>query len=142
MHLRHATCKSLHSHKYAAFIDPFFSSGIHLAFTSALSAAATICAVLKGDCDKLDAAEWHTKRVATSYTRFDALVTDSGFTYLRFAFCRFQIVVLSAYKQIRAQNADVLSDVDEDNYDRAFTLLRPGRFLILIFVSTSCEDRS
>lgn len=39
---------------------------------------------------------------------------------------RFQVVVLSAYKQIRAQHMDVLSDIDEDNYDRAFAFLRPG----------------
>ena len=52
-----------------AFIDPFFSSGVHLALTSALSAASTICAALGGDCSERDAAEWHTKRVATSYTR-------------------------------------------------------------------------
>ncbi|KAG6857719.1 hypothetical protein H0H87_004135 [Tephrocybe sp. NHM501043] len=90
-----------------AFIDPFFSSGIHLALTSALSAAATICASIRGHCSELDAADWHTRRVSTSYTRF-------------------QIVVLSAYKQIRAQNTDVLCDVDEDNYDRAFAFLRPG----------------
>lgn len=35
------------------------------------------------------------------------------------------MVVLSAYKQIRAQNVDVLSDISEDNYDRAFAFLRP-----------------
>ncbi|KAG5637513.1 hypothetical protein H0H81_004264 [Sphagnurus paluster] len=81
-----------------AFIDPFFSSGIHLALTSALSAAATICASIFGDCSEADAANWHTRRVSTSYTRF-------------------QVVVLSAYKQIRAQNLDILSDIDEDNYD-------------------------
>jgi hypothetical protein len=38
---------------------------------------------------------------------------------------RFQVVVLSAYKQIQAQNVNVLSDIDEDNYDRAFAFLRP-----------------
>ncbi|KAG5650277.1 hypothetical protein H0H81_012767 [Sphagnurus paluster] len=89
-----------------AFIDPFFSSGVHLAFTSAISAAASICASVRGDCSELDAANWHTRRVATSYTRF-------------------QVVVLSAYKQIRAQNCNILADVDEDNYDRAFSFLRP-----------------
>ncbi|KAG5645434.1 hypothetical protein DXG03_006258 [Asterophora parasitica] len=89
-----------------AFIDPFFSSGIHLALTSALSAAATICASIRGHCSEDEAASWHTKRVSTSYTRF-------------------QVVVLSAYKQIRAQNIDILSDIDEDNYDRAFSFLRP-----------------
>jgi flavin-dependent dehydrogenase len=52
-----------------AFIDPFFSSGVHLALTSALSAAATICAAIRGDCSEQDAAAWHTKRVSTSYTR-------------------------------------------------------------------------
>ncbi|KAF9453992.1 FAD/NAD(P)-binding domain-containing protein [Macrolepiota fuliginosa MF-IS2] len=89
-----------------AFIDPFFSSGIHLAMTSALSAAATICASIRGNCSEALAASWHTQRVATSYTRF-------------------QVVVLSAYKQIRSQTDDILSDIDEDNYDRAFAYLRP-----------------
>lgn len=48
---------------------------------------------------------------------------------------RFQVVVLSAYKQIRSQTDDILSDIDEDNYDRAFAYLRPGLsvvFLILV----------
>ncbi|KAJ7287278.1 FAD binding domain-containing protein [Mycena rebaudengoi] len=89
-----------------AFIDPFFSSGVHLALTSALSAASTICASIRGDCSEILAAEWHTKRVSTSYTRF-------------------QVVVLSAYKQIRSQSTAVLSDIDEDNFDRAFSFLRP-----------------
>ncbi|PBK91714.1 FAD binding domain-containing protein [Armillaria gallica] len=89
-----------------AFIDPLFSSGIHLAMTSALSAAATICASFRGDTNEVDAAEWHTNRVATSYTRF-------------------QLVVLSAYKQIQAQSMPILSDVDENNFDRAFAFLRP-----------------
>nr|GAT57884.1 predicted protein [Mycena chlorophos] len=59
-----------------------------------------------GDAGEVAAAEWHTKRVSTSYTRF-------------------QVVVLSAYKQIRSQSDDVLSDIDEDNFDRAFAYLRP-----------------
>ena len=33
---------------------------------------------------------------------------------------------MSAYKQIRSQSMDVLADVDEDNFDRAFDILRPG----------------
>ena len=37
----------------------------------------------------------------------------------------FQIVVLSAYKQIRAQSENVLVDVGEDNFDRAFAQIRP-----------------
>ncbi|KAG1764906.1 hypothetical protein EDD22DRAFT_1042432 [Suillus occidentalis] len=89
-----------------AFIDPFFSSGIHLAMTSALSAAVSICAAVRGDCSEVEAAAWHTKRFSLSYTRF-------------------QIVVMSAYQQIQSTDLDILSDVDEDNYDRAFAAIRP-----------------
>ena len=39
---------------------------------------------------------------------------------------RFLVVVLGAYKQIKSQREDVLSDISEDNFDRAFKLLRPG----------------
>ncbi len=53
----------------AAFIDPFFSSGVHLALTGGLSAAASIAASIRGDCPESDAAEWHTQRVGISYTR-------------------------------------------------------------------------
>ena len=35
-----------------AFIDPYFSSGVHLALSGALSAAVTICAAIRGDCDE------------------------------------------------------------------------------------------
>ena len=45
---------------------------------------------------------------------------------LAFALSRFQVVVLSAYKQICAQSTNVLSDIDEDNFDRALGFLRPG----------------
>ncbi|KAF8448672.1 hypothetical protein L210DRAFT_3522844 [Boletus edulis BED1] len=89
-----------------AFIDPLFSSGVHLAMMSALSAAASICASIRGDCSETAAAAWHTRRFTLSYTRF-------------------QMVVLSAYEQIRATRFDVLNDVDEDGYERAFTSIRP-----------------
>ena len=52
-----------------AFIDPFFSSGVHLAMTSALSAAATVCASIRGHCSESVASDFHTRRIATSYTR-------------------------------------------------------------------------
>ncbi|KAG2036807.1 putative halogenase [Suillus americanus] len=89
-----------------AFIDPFFSSGVHLAFTGGLSAALTIAASIRGLCSEEDAQLWHTSKVATSYTRF-------------------LIVVLGTYKQIRNQSVPVMSDVNEDNFDRAFDLIRP-----------------
>ncbi|KAF5319249.1 hypothetical protein D9619_008329 [Psilocybe cf. subviscida] len=90
----------------AAFIDPCFSSGVHLAYLGGLSAAMTVCASIRKDCTEAQAARYHDVKVATSYTRF-------------------LIVVLSAYKQIRSQVDNVLADVDEDNYDRAFDFFRP-----------------
>jgi flavine halogenase len=89
------------------FIDPYFSSGVHLALVGGLTAAVTISAVIKGNCDEATAATWHSKKVADSYTRF-------------------LLVVLSAYRQIRSQEKPILSDFDEDNFDRAFALFRPG----------------
>ena len=114
------------------FIDPYFSSGVHLALTSALSAAVTICAAIRHspkstfdnapgvndsvtDKNKKEllvteerAARWHSEKVGVAYTRF-------------------LMVVLSAYKQIRAQEEPVLADFDEDNFDRAFAFFRPGK---------------
>ncbi|PPR01324.1 hypothetical protein CVT24_006326 [Panaeolus cyanescens] len=84
-----------------AFIDPFFSNGIHLATSGALSAAVTICASLRGDCSEEEACQWHTSRLGTSYTRF-------------------LVVVLSAYRQMKSQDQPILTDIDEDNFDRAF----------------------
>ncbi|KAL8842375.1 MAG: hypothetical protein Q9176_002764 [Flavoplaca citrina] len=88
------------------FIDPFFSSGVHLALSSGLSAATTICAARRGDCDEATAAQWHSTKVGEGYTRF-------------------LLVVLSALKQIREGDEAVLSDFDEDGFDRAFAFFRP-----------------
>jgi hypothetical protein len=51
-----------------------------------------------------------------------------------FLICRFLLVVLGTYKQMRNQHLPIMSDVDEDNFDRAFDLIRPGepRLPILI----------
>ncbi|TFY67299.1 hypothetical protein EVG20_g3988 [Dentipellis fragilis] len=89
-----------------AFIDPWFSSGIHLAMTGALSASASIAAVIRGECTEQEATAYHSQRVGVSYTRF-------------------LVVVLSAYRQMRAQDFDVLCDVGEDNFDKAFQRIRP-----------------
>jgi flavin-dependent dehydrogenase len=90
------------------FIDPFFSSGVHLALASGLSAATTICAVKRGDCEENTAADWHSKKVAEGYTRF-------------------LLVVLSALKQIKDQEESVLTDWDEATFDRAFSFFRPSK---------------
>ncbi|KAJ7485916.1 putative halogenase, partial [Mycena latifolia] len=89
-----------------AFIDPFFSSGVHLAFTGGLTAACTIAASVRGQCTEEEAIQFHNKKTSTSYTRF-------------------LIVVMSAYKQMTSQSVPVLSDVGEDNFDRAFDFIRP-----------------
>ncbi|KAJ5098538.1 hypothetical protein N7532_005539 [Penicillium argentinense] len=74
------------------FIDPYFSSGVHLALVGGLSAATTICAALRGDCEEPAAANWHSKKIADSYTRF-------------------LLVVLSAYRQIRSHEDPGTADV-------------------------------
>ncbi|KAF7784177.1 hypothetical protein Agabi119p4_342 [Agaricus bisporus var. burnettii] len=90
----------------SAFIDPFFSSGVHLALLGGLTAAASIAASIKKQCAEEVAWKFHDVKVATAYTRF-------------------LLVVMSAYKQIRNQSVAVLSDVDEDNFDRVFDIFRP-----------------
>ncbi|XP_044714956.1 tryptophan halogenase domain-containing protein [Hirsutella rhossiliensis] len=88
------------------FIDPLFSSGVHLAITGGLSAAVTIAASLRGDCDEQTAGSWHSKKTVESYTRFF-------------------LAVSSATKQIRSQEEPVIQDVDEEGFQRAFDLLQP-----------------
>ncbi|KAJ6615415.1 hypothetical protein B0H10DRAFT_2220437 [Mycena sp. CBHHK59/15] len=90
----------------SAFIDPFFSSGVHLAVAGGLTAAVSIAASIRKHCSEEEAAMFHDQKVAVSYTRF-------------------LLTVMGAYKQIRAQQVPVLSDIDEENFDRAFDLIRP-----------------
>ncbi|EQL02680.1 Tryptophan halogenase [Ophiocordyceps sinensis CO18] len=52
------------------FIDPLFSSGVHIALVGGLSAAVTIAASVKGHCSEARAVSWHTKKVTESYMRF------------------------------------------------------------------------
>ena len=42
-------------HCVSGFIDPFFSSGVHLAIAGAVSATATICGVLRRDWSEEEA---------------------------------------------------------------------------------------
>ncbi|KAJ7623852.1 putative halogenase [Mycena polygramma] len=89
-----------------AFIDPFLSSGVHLAFAGGLAAASSIAASIRGQCTEEEAVRFHDTKSATSYTRY-------------------LLVVLSAYRQITAQSDSVMSDIEEDNFDRAFDFIRP-----------------
>ncbi|KAK2767828.1 hypothetical protein FQN54_003989 [Arachnomyces sp. PD_36] len=90
-----------------SFIDPLFSSGIHLAVTGGLSAAATIAASIRGDCDEQVAGSWHSKKTVESYTRFF-------------------LAVSSATKQIRKQYEPVIQDLDEEGFQRAFDIYTPS----------------
>ena len=95
-----------------AFIDPFFSSGVHLALTTGLSAATTISSSIRG-FNEIKAAKWHTNKTNDGYIRF-------------------LLAVLSAYKQMLNQNTPVLHDFDEDGFDKAFALFRPSKLLNFI----------
>lgn len=95
------------------FIDPLFSSGVHLAFTGGLSAAATICASIKGDCSEQEAVAWHSQKIHEAYTRF-------------------LLAVACAYAQVTGQENPVLTDHDEPNFDRAFMHFRPSKFILSV----------
>ncbi|OJZ87639.1 hypothetical protein ASPFODRAFT_70539 [Aspergillus luchuensis CBS 106.47] len=88
------------------FIDPLFSSGVHLALLGALSAAATICASMKGQCSEQAAGEWHSEKVREACTRF-------------------LLVVSSAYAQMVHKDRPVLNELGENSFDRAFDIFRP-----------------
>ncbi|KAM0128343.1 hypothetical protein ACHAP3_008395 [Botrytis cinerea] len=115
--LRSASDYSYNSSSYAipyarvvgdagCFIDPFFSSGVHIAITGGLSAATSICAAIRQDCLEQIAAQWHSNKIREAYARF-------------------LFVVLGAYKQMRNQKEFVLSDFGEDNFDRVFSFFGP-----------------
>ncbi|RCI09822.1 hypothetical protein L249_4015 [Ophiocordyceps polyrhachis-furcata BCC 54312] len=93
-----------------AFIDPFLSSGCHLAMTGGLSAAATIMASIKGDLDEEAAGAWHSKKQSESYFRM--FLTVSAFM-----------------EQIWAQEKPVINDANEEGYERAIATLRPGTII-------------
>ncbi len=61
----------------AGFIDPFFSTGVHMAGLGALSSAATICAVIRGDVEEDEACRFHEQCIRRSYNRL--MLTVGGF---------------------------------------------------------------
>ncbi|KAJ5369519.1 FAD/NAD(P)-binding domain-containing protein [Penicillium cosmopolitanum] len=88
------------------FIDPLFSSGVHLAMNSGLSAAITICASIRGDCSEETAVSWHSNKVAEGYTRFLLVVTGS-------------------LEQIYGREQNILNDINEPGFDNAFDHFKP-----------------
>jgi flavine halogenase len=57
-----------------AFVDPLFSSGVHLAMTGALSAASTILGSMKGEVSEAEAQAWHDAKIGICQTRLVFLV--------------------------------------------------------------------
>jgi flavin-dependent dehydrogenase len=91
------------------FIDPYFSSGVHLALTSGLSAAATIRASIRGQCSELTAAKWHTTKVNEGYTRF-------------------LLVVMTVLRQLRSKGTAIIGEEKDEGYDKAFSFIQPGKW--------------
>lgn len=100
------------------FVDPYFSSGMHLAMVSGLSAATSIQAARKGQCSELDAAIWHTTKVAEGYTRF-------------------LLLVMSVQRQLRMKDSQILTNDEEDGFDTAF---RKIQAVIQGVADTETED--
>ncbi|KXN84312.1 Tryptophan 2-halogenase [Leucoagaricus sp. SymC.cos] len=91
----------------AAFVDPLFSSGVHIGMTGALSAACTILGSMKGQVTEDEARAWHDAKIGISQTRF-------------------LLVVLSAYRQMQHQgNYAALGDFNPNDFEPAFELFRP-----------------
>ncbi|MBX3709969.1 MAG: tryptophan 7-halogenase [Gammaproteobacteria bacterium] len=90
----------------AGFIDPLFSSGVHLALFGSLSAAATICASIKGEVKEEEASTFHDICVRSAYTRF-------------------VVAVASIYRQIQNQDKFVLPRIKKDDFQYAFDLITP-----------------
>ncbi|KAJ7595788.1 FAD/NAD-binding domain-containing protein [Mycena floridula] len=91
----------------AAFVDPLFSSGVHVAMTGALSAASTILGSINGQVTEQEAQNWHDAKIGICQTRF-------------------LLVVLSAYRQMQhIGNSAMLNDIHFESFDAAFELFRP-----------------
>lgn len=90
----------------AAFIDPLFSTGVHLAFLGALSAAATVAGQLRGEIDEDVAIDFHDQCIRKAYVRF-------------------AVIVSGMYKQIRQQDEVVLYGIGQQDFRHAFGVILP-----------------
>jgi hypothetical protein len=52
-----------------AFIDPFFSSGVHMALTGGLAAAVTIASSIRGEVPETEVCKYHDAKIGIAYTR-------------------------------------------------------------------------
>jgi flavin-dependent dehydrogenase len=90
----------------AAFIDPLFSTGVHLALLGAFSAVAGIASELRDEVDSATALDFHDRCIRKAYVRF-------------------AVIVSGMYKQIRQQDELVLYGIDKKDFRRAFDVILP-----------------
>ena len=90
----------------AAFIDPLFSTGVHLAFLGAVSASASIASELRDEVDSATAVGFHDRCIRKAYVRF-------------------AVIVSGMYKQIRQQDELVLYGIEKQDFRRAFDVILP-----------------
>ncbi len=90
----------------AAFLDPLLSSGLHLATVGALSAAASICSVIRGECTPEEGARFHDSNVRSIYTRYSLLVS-------------------AVYQQITNQKDVVLHGIKGKDLQSTFDIIQP-----------------
>ena len=90
----------------AGFIDPLFSTGVHMAFLGALSAAATICSEMHGEAKAAELERFHHRCLSMAYTRL--AVTVAGF-----------------YRQLHNQQEIVLPGITHENFQSAFDFIQP-----------------
>jgi flavin-dependent dehydrogenase len=91
----------------AGFIDPLFSTGVHMAFLGALTAAAGICATDRREVSETEALQFHGRCLRQAYTRL--AVTVAGF-----------------YRQLFDQREVILPRVIRGNFQLALDLIRPS----------------
>lgn len=90
----------------AAFIDPLFSTGVHLALLGAFSAVAGIASEIRDEVDSATALDFHDRCIRKAYVRF-------------------AVIVSGMYKQIRQQDELVLYGIDKKDFRRAFDVILP-----------------
>ncbi|KAK9781095.1 hypothetical protein SCAR479_04916 [Seiridium cardinale] len=119
----------------ACFIDSYFSYSVHLALTGGMSAAITVAAPIRGNCDELQASSWHSKKVAESYTRFLLGKLSQGEVAKTVELCFHAFVpVLEAAKEAlvkKLRDLGVEHLIDGEDYEKGLEELG-GRILDLI----------
>ncbi|KAK9793298.1 hypothetical protein SCARD494_06347 [Seiridium cardinale] len=110
-------------------------SDVHLALTGGMSAAITVAAPIRGNCDELQASSWHSKKVAESYTRFLLGKLSQGEVAKTVELCFHAFVpVLEAAKEAlvkKLRDLGVEHLIDGEDYEKGLEELG-GRILDLI----------